>query len=107
MSTTIPRGNIFRVFALSGSLNPGSVAAGTSAEQNVPVVGVRVGDFVIAEKPSLDAGLVVGSCRVNQDGNIKVNLMNATANPTNAGDEVWRFLVFRPENPNSLGSSMP
>ena len=107
MSSTIPRGNIFRVFALSGSLNPGSVGAATSEEQNVPVVGVRVGDFVIAEKPTLNTGLMVGSCRVSATDNIKVNLMNATAGPINAGDEVWRFLVFRPENPNSLSSSMP
>lgn len=107
MSTTIPRGNVARMFCLSGSLNPGSVGAATSAEQNVPVVGVRVGDFVIAEKPTLDAGLMVGSCRVSATDNIKVNLMNATAGSINAGDEVWRFLVFRPENPNSLSSSMP
>lgn len=107
MSTTIPRGNVARMFCLSGSLNPGSVGAATSEEQNVPVVGVRVGDFVIAEKPTLDAGLMVGSCRVSATDNIKVNLMNATAGPINAGNEVWRFLVFRPENPNSLSSSMP
>lgn len=107
MSSTIPRGNIFRVFALSGSMNPGQVTTATSAEQNVPVVGVRVGDFVIAEKPTLDAGLMVGSCRVNATDNIKVNLMNCTGSTINAPDEVWRFLVFRPENPNSLGSSMP
>lgn len=107
MSTTIPRGNVARMFCLSGSLNPGSIGAATSEEQNVPVVGVRVGDFVIAEKPTLDAGLMVGSCRVSATDNIKVNLMNATAGPINAGNEVWRFLVFRPENPNSLSSSMP
>lgn len=107
MSTTIPRGNVARMFCLSGSLNPGAVGAATSAEQNVPVVGVRVGDFVIAEKPTLDTGLMVGSCRVNATDNIKVNLMNATAGSINAPDEVWRFLVFRPENPNSLSSSMP
>lgn len=100
MSTTIPRGAIAQMFTVSGSLNPGSVAAGTSAEQNVPVTGVKVGDFVIAEKPSLDAGLVVGSCRVSADGNIKVNLANCTGvtggSAINAGDEVWRFLIFRP-----------
>lgn len=106
MSSTIPRGNIFRVFALSGSINPGQVTTATSAEQNVPVVGVRVGDFVIAEKPSLDAGLMVGSCRVSAADNIKVNLMNCTGGNINPPDEVWRFLVFRPENPNSLDSSM-
>jgi hypothetical protein len=107
MSTTIPRGNVARMFCLSGSLNPGAVGAATSAEQNVPVVGVRVGDFVIAEKPTLDTGLMVGSCRVSATDNIKVNLMNCTGSTINAPDEVWRFLVFRPENPNSLSSSMP
>lgn len=107
MSTTIPRGAIAQMFTVSGSLNPGQVTTATSAEQNVPVTGVKVGDFVIAEKPTLDAGLMVGSCRVSADGNIKVNLMNCTAGTINAGDEVWRFLIFRPTNTTLSSAVIP
>lgn len=106
MSSTIPRGQVARMFCVSGDLDPGAVSAATSSEQNVPVTGVKVGDFVFAEKPSVTAGIVVGSCRVNQDGNIKVTLANVTAGSLNPASETWRFMVFRPENLATLNGTI-
>lgn len=107
MSTTIPRGPIAQIFTVSGSLNPGSVDAAATVEQNVPITGLKVGDFVIAEKPTLDVGLAVCSCRVSADGNLKVSLVNSSVGAINPGAETWRFLIFRPTKTTLASAIVP
>ena len=61
MSTMIPRGNILNLYAFTATINPASVATVTTAEQDVTVTGVKLGDIVISvSKPSLTAGLGIG-----------------------------------------------
>jgi hypothetical protein len=97
MSTLIPRGNIARMFAVSVTFDPASVATITTAEQTTTVTGLQVGDFVIAQKPTNTAGVGVVNCRVSAANTLAVTFVNPTAGGVDAASETWRFLVFRPE----------
>lgn len=106
MSTTVSRGNLGRVFAVSVTFNPASVAAATSAEQTVTVSGVKTGDIVIAvNKPSATAGVGIVNARVSAADTVALTFMNATAGAVDPASEVYTFVIGRPEN--SLGSSIP
>lgn len=102
MSTLLPRGNVARIFAVSVTFNPASVASATTAEQTTTVAGLAVGDFVLAEKPSATAGVGIVNARVSAANTLAVTFVNATAGAVDAASETWRFLVFRPE-----GGSLP
>lgn len=97
MSTLAARGNIARVFAFTQSLNPASVAANTSAEQNFTIAGLLPGDFVFLQKPTVSAGLTVVSARVSAANTLTVTFGNHTASPIDAAAETYQLLVFRPE----------
>lgn len=74
----------------------GSISANTTTEITFTINGVRSDDFVVASKPSLDAGLVVGSSRVSSDNTVSVTISNPTAGAVDPGSETYRFLVLRP-----------
>ena len=76
--------------------NIGSIAANTSEEESVTVPGVAVGDFVICSKSDLDAGVLIGSCRVSAANTVQVQFVNATAGAVDPASETLSFLVFRP-----------
>lgn len=97
--------NIAKMFGAEVTFNPASVAAATTAEQTVTVSGVKVGDFVIAMKPTLTAGVTIGNVRVSAADTVAIQFVNATAGAVDPGSETWKFLVFRPEN--SLPASIP
>lgn len=99
MSTNIIRGNINRIFLVQKAYDPASIAAATSANNattlNVP--GARVGDFVIAFKPTTTAGTVVCDARVSAADTVQVVLGNFTAGALDPGSETWTFLFIRPD----------
>lgn len=101
MSTLLPRGNIARMFAVSVTFNPASVATITTAEQTTTVAGLRVGDFVITQKPTNTAGVGVVNARVSAADTLALTFVNPTAGAVDAASETWQFLVFRPEGPLS------
>lgn len=74
----------------------GSVAANTSEETDITVPGVRPDDFVMVSKPSLDAGVMVGTARVKSDDTVAVTVINATAGAVDPGSETYKIMVFRP-----------
>ena len=77
--------------------SPAEVAAATSAEQNLTVTGVKVGDVIHVNKPTAQAGLGVVGARVSAADTVSVTFGNFTAatpiTPTAA--EVYSFLVVR------------
>ncbi len=97
MSTTLPRGNVLKMFAVSLTINPASVAANTTAEQTFALTGLAVGDMVLVSKPSLSAGLSVGDARVSAANTIAITFENHTAGAIDAGSETYQVLVIRPE----------
>lgn len=98
MSTTIPRGNISKMFAVSVTFDPASVATITVAEQTVTVKGVKVGDIVIAwNKPTTTTGVGVVNARVSAADTLALAFVNPTAGAVDAASETWTFVIARPE----------
>lgn len=105
MSTTIPRGNILKMFSVSVTFDPASVAAATVAEQTATVSGVQVGDIVMAwNKPTTTTGLGVVNARVSAANTLAVAFVNPTAVAVDAASESWTFVIARPERPGNLPS---
>jgi len=103
MSTQILRGNLLRVFAVSITADVTSRTLSTSTEFDFTVPGVRVGDVVISvNKPSLSAGLVVGSARVKAADTVAVTYGNCTAGGVDPASETYTFVIGRPETPSAL-----
>lgn len=77
-----------------------SSVASTSAEQTVTVPGLRLGDFVTVSKPTLQAGLSVGSARVSAADTLAITLITSGATVTPTALEVWSGVLFRPDFAN-------
>lgn len=76
--------------------NPASLAANTTAEQSVTVSGLKVGDIIISIiKPTLSAGLGVLQGRVSAADTLTIQLINTTAAPINAGEEVYSVVYIK------------
>jgi hypothetical protein len=97
MSVGIIAGNVRSMTIMQATVDLGSVAANTSETETATVVGVKSGDIVIAEKPTLEAGLLIGSCWVSADDTVSIQVGNLTASPIDAASETWTFTVLRPE----------
>lgn len=77
------------------TISPALIAQGTSAEQTFTCNGVQVGDFVSAAKPTVQAGLSIGGCRVsaaNQIAILFVNTPSAGGNITPTASETYLIL---------------
>ena len=107
MSTQIIRGNLLRVFAVSVTADVTSRTLSTSTEFDFTVPGALVGDIVIAvSKPSLTAGVVVGSARVKSANTVAVTFGNCTAGGVDPASETYTFVLGRPETPGALPTVM-
>jgi hypothetical protein len=104
--STTPQGNIVGNWLLGISLSPASVAPNTTAEQTFTVQGLRVGDFVEANKPTTQAGLAIANARVSAANTLAIafgNLTAATITPTAA--EVYQVGISRPDNLNATSTA--
>jgi len=79
------------------TLDVPSVAASTSAEQSFTVKGLKPGDFVQVNKPSLHAGLVVSTARVPAADTLAITFGNTTAGAIDPAAETYLLFYFRPE----------
>ena len=105
MSTSIPRGNILKMFAVAVTFNPASVATITTAEQTATVTGVKVGDIVMCwNKPTNTVGVGVVNARVSAADTLAITFVNPTAGGVDAASETWIFVIARPETPGALPS---
>lgn len=101
MSATIPRGNVQGLFHLRLSIDVASVAINTTAEQTFTLPGVRVGDVIIVNKPTLNAGLGVCNSRVSANDQIALTFNNNTAGAIDPAAMTYDIIVFRPDVPQS------
>lgn len=74
-----------------------SVAANTTAEEDITVTGVSTDDVLLSvQKPSLEAGLGIAGARIKAADTIAVTLINATGSPIDAASEDgWKFVVAK------------
>jgi hypothetical protein len=80
----------------SVDVNPASLAAQTSAETDVTITGVVVGDIVLMNPPeSLEAGLCFSGARVSDDDTVSVRLSNVTGGAVDGASRTWGYLVVR------------
>ena len=102
MSTSIPRGNILKLFAVAITADVTSRTANTTTEFDFTVPGVLVGDIVVAvTKPSLSAGIGVVNARVKSDNTVAVSFVDATGAGVDPASEQWIFVIGRAEFPST------
>jgi hypothetical protein len=96
---SIPRGNVSLIMVLNVTLSPAQVTNGTSAEQTFTVPGLLVEDVVTVNKPTTQAGLVIGGARVSANNTLAINFGNITGSPiTPTASESYSVSVCRYEN---------
>jgi len=64
---------------LTAVLSPVAVAANSAVEQQFAVVGLKVGSLVQVNKPTAQAGLDIGGCRVVNNNVLGITFINPTA----------------------------
>lgn len=72
------RGATGTVTVYATTQSPTSVAINTAAEQAITVTGVAAGQLVIINKPTAQAGLIVGTARVSGANTVQITLGNDT-----------------------------
>lgn len=79
------------------TIDLGSVAANTSEEEALTVTGVTTDDVVIAViPPSIEAGIVVTSCRITAADTVALQVINSTAAAVDHASEAgWLFVVLK------------
>lgn len=93
-------GNLIHGIAVEFTNSFEEVSANTSEEQTVTVRGLKVGDYVLVDKETFQAGLGIVGARVSAENTLSVEFMNNTGSGiTPTASDTYRLLVFRPELP--------
>lgn len=88
--------NSIRILDFHVTLNPASVSASTSEEQDFTVPGLGANDYVLnLTKPSLTAGIGIGNVRVKAADTLSVTFINATAGAVDPPSEEYLLVVIR------------
>ena len=91
-----PVGNIWKVASLTATLSPTSVANAVTAEQTFTVTGLLTTDFVWVNKPTTQAGLLIGGSRVSAADTLAITFGNVTAATiTPTASQVYVVFVAR------------
>jgi hypothetical protein len=93
-----PVGNVWKLGVFNVTLSPASVAPNTSAEQTFSStgIGLLITDIVLVQKPTTQAGLVIGGTRVSAADQLAINFGNLTASTiTPTASQVYTVAVFR------------
>lgn len=106
MSIGILAGNARSITIMQATVDLGSVAANTTELEDATLNGVKVGDIVVAVKPTLEAGLAIVQCYVDEADSLKITVGNFTASPIDEASETIDFLVIRPEATDSYPATV-
>lgn len=91
-------GNVVFVTAVSVSYDANVTATNTTQESTVTVPGVRLGDFVMVNKPSHSTGIGIVNARVSAADTVAITYGNFTAAGVNPAAETYLFCVIRPDS---------
>jgi|SRR6187399_2277778 len=107
-SSDIALGNVQLSMLLQATLSPAEVAAATTVEQTFTVNGLQVGDFVLVQKPTTQAGIAVAGSRVTAANTLGITFVNSTAATavTPTASQVYLIHVTRRENPGDLPTAI-
>lgn len=92
-------GNMQLAMLLQAALTPAAVNTITAPEQTFTVRGLVVGDVVVVNKPSAQAGLGLAGARVTAADTLGITYVNPTVGNITPTAETYTILVFRRENP--------
>jgi len=82
-----------------GGAKTWSAVASTSNEQTITVRGLKTTDVVfVTGKPTLQAGLTVGTARVSAADTLAITFITSGATVTPTANETYKLLVMRLEN---------
>ena len=91
-------GNIVTVTAVSVSYDANVTATSTTQESTVTVPGVRVGDFIMVNKPSHSTGIGIVNARASSANTVAITYGNFTGSGVNPAAETYLFCVIRPDS---------
>lgn len=96
-NTQSPIGNVQKLGVFSLALTPASVAANETAEQTFSAtgIGLQVGDVIVLNKPSAQAGLGIVNVRVSALDTLAITYANVTASPITPTAETYLVGVMR------------
>lgn len=97
MPTSIPYGNALGMCIFTQTINPASVSANTTSEQDFTVNGLLVGDVVLVRKPSQTTGFIVHGARVKSANTLSIQFANITGSPIDAPSETYTIIAWRPD----------
>jgi hypothetical protein len=87
---------LLSLFKVDATFDPGSVAAQTAEEETATVTGVAVGDIVLSvTKPTVTAGVSIGSARVSATNTVLVTFINASTAAVDPASETYNFVIGR------------
>ena len=72
-----------------------AIAANSTDELQVTVTGLKTGDVVMVNKPSLQQGLAVGSARVSANDTLKITFINTTGAAITPANETYKVIAIR------------
>lgn len=88
--------NSIKIIDFHITIDPSSVAANTTAEQDFSVPGLSASDYALSLiKPTHTAGIGIGNIRVKADDTISVTFINPTAAPVDPPSETYELIVIR------------
>lgn len=88
--------NSVAIFDFDITIDPASIAASTTVEQDFTVAGLGQNDIVISlTKPTLTAGIGVGNVRVKAADTLSVTFINTTAGAIDPPSETYKLVVIR------------
>lgn len=100
-------GNLQYHGLLQATLSPAQVAINTTVEQTFTVNGLIVGDFIVVQKPTAQAGLGIVGSRVTAPNTLGITFANVTAGAiTPTAGEVYLIKVGRQENTGPLPTAL-
>ena len=93
-------GNVVKQFVVSATLTPVAVAQSTTAEQTFTINGLQVGDHVVVNKPTAQAGLGIVGARVSAANTLAITYCNVPAGGdiTPTAGETYLILVSRKDS---------
>lgn len=94
----MPTGNIWKEGVFSVTLSPSAIGATTSGEQTFAATGIGLltTDLVLVQKPTAQAGILIGGSRVSASDTLAITFANiSTGTLTPTASEVYKVGVFR------------
>ena len=78
------------------TIDPASIPANTTAEQDFTVPGLGLNDLIIGlTKPTNTIGVGIGNSRVKSANTLSITFLNVTAGAINPPSETYKLVVIR------------